>query len=364
MTRESLQAEWERYVREEVAWCTPFLTQHGYRLDETQIHTLGERYLMLTQRDVGGGGLKLILTGTHTDGTKVIIKVSRDRGGIEEIDREHTARVTISKLPFSYQLLTPPEDLLHERYGDGVISIAKFIPQDKPFIERPTEEQFSLALSMFKMQESVHAATYEHAQNIATTFGIRDSRWYLKQALHFADHILDDARAPIKDVLYELEHSRERIEQYCGFLTHADFVPHNFRIHDGVTYLIDYASIHFGNKHESWGRFMNFMMLYNPELNRALTVYLTQNRSAEEIESVRLMRLYKNLYLLSYYADTLPQTAGSMRTLTEARIIFWSKALEALRSGTELSNSTIESYTKLRDSLRDSGEQARQKGLH
>lgn len=364
MTKELLQVEWERYVREEVAWCTPFLTQHGYRLDETQIHTLGERYLMLTQRDVGGGGLKLILTGTQADGTKVIIKVSRDRGGIQEIEREHTARATISKLTFSYQLLTPPKDLLHMRYGDGVVSIAEFIPQDRPFIERPTEEQFSLALSMFKMQESVHAATYEHAQNIATTFGIRDSHWYLTQARCFAEHIPTETDAPIGEVLQTLERSRERIEQYCGFLTHADFVPHNFRIYNGSPYLIDYASIHFGNKHESWGRFMNFMMLYNPELTGALTTYLARNRSDEEIESVRLMRLYKNLYLLSYYANTLQQTTGSMRTLTEARVTFWSEALTALLSATELSRDVIESYTKLRDSLRDSGEKARQKNLH
>jgi tRNA A-37 threonylcarbamoyl transferase component Bud32 len=162
----------------------------------------------------------------------------------------------------------------------------------------------------------------------------------------------------------ELEKNQITIEQYTGFLTHADFVPHNFRINGTTPYLLDYASIHFGNKHESWARFMNFMMLYNPPLNSALTQYVQNNRSTEELASLRLMRLYKTLFLLSYYTQNLDLTSQNIRKLTELRLAFWGKALTTLRTETELSSNDITAYTSARDALRDAGEKTRQENLH
>jgi hypothetical protein len=53
-----------------------------------------------------------------------------------------------------------------------------------------------------------------------------------------------------------------------------------------------------------------------------------------------------------------------MRTLTDARITFWSEALKSLLSGVELPKETIDSYIQQRDLLRGTDEKARQQGLH
>lgn len=366
-----LRTAWDVYVKSEIAWCTPLLAERGYILDEVQTHTLGERYLMLAERDVGGGGRKLILTGTRVeDGLRVIIKVSRDRDGVLEIDREHRARENILRLPFAYRVFTPPEELLHTITHEGCVSISRYITQDSVFIERPIEEQLTLALMMLKLQEAAHASTYEHSRQVRNTFGIERARGYLKNQRKFVRFItstrdiLSELSGPLHRATDILEHSERRIEQYCGFLTHADFVPHNFRIHNGVPYLLDYASLHFGNKYESWARFMNFMMLYNPPLTTHLQKYVVDNRAPEELESLKLMRLYKLTFLLSFYAQSLPQTTGAQRALTLLRLSFWGQGLTALLASEVLSEAVVEVYKRERDTLRDDEEKKRQAQLH
>lgn len=366
-----LRSEWHAYVRQELAWCTPLLNERGITLDAVQTHTLGERYLMLAARDVGGGGRKLILTGTRvTDGVRVVVKVSRDQAGILEIDREHHARKNVSNLPFAYRVFTPPEELLHDVTGESCISISRYIPQDMAFTERPLTEQLQLALRMLKLQEAAHAATYEHSRQVARVFGIERAHGYIAQLKTFARRVTETKDIPdalpglVAQVVDACSGSKLRIEQYCGFLTHADFVPHNFRIHDGVPYLLDYASLHFGNKYESWARFMNFMMLYNPDLTALLKQYVVANRAPEELESLHLMRLYKLTFLLSYYAQSLPQTDGAQHALTRARLSFWGSALTALLESRELPEETVRGYISERDALRDEEERKRQAQLH
>jgi hypothetical protein len=154
------------------------------------------------------------------------------------------------------------------------------------------------------------------------------------------------------------------IERYTGFLTHTDFVPHNLRIGSGYMYLLDHTSLRFGNKYKSWGRFVNYMTLYNPELESALVEYVRKNRSAEEYEALRLMRVYKLGFLLAFYERSYGKTMGDVQELARIRIAFWTQALKAVLADTQLSKETIEAYKENRNRLRSDEEKQRQKLLN
>ena len=174
----------------------------------------------------------------------------------------------------------------------------------------------------------------------------------------------ETARAAIKKGGDMLEKHRETIEQYCGFLTHTDFVPHNFRIVGDNMYLLDHSSLRFGNKYEGWARFLNFMTFYNRPLEEALLFYMRNNRAEEEMLSLTLMRIYKLGELIWYHSDKLEKTSGDLRTLTQRRVEFWTSVLEAILGNTLVSEQIVREYVKTRDVLRSAEEHNRQKGLH
>ncbi len=364
----SEQQKWAEYRTSEIAAVTPILATLGYTLDHDQRHILGERYLMTGARDVGGGGYKLVLTGKDKGSTRVIIKVSSDPGGIREIEKERRARRTITNLRFSYHSFRAPREFLHMMRGRHLISVTEYIEQDKTFLERSNEEQFALALRTFKIQEGVHATTYAHAEAIRSVFGMVDAADYRASFDDFKKEVADAGNQPAVEVLEDaerfLKEETKTIEQYCGFLTHADFVPHNLRIRGDDIYLLDYASIHFGNKYESWGRFTNFMMLYNPVLEGALVQYVKDNRTPEESRSYRCMRAYKLAFLLSYHARSMRKSTGDAHQLAATRLSFWTGALRSMLNGTSLGQPVIDEYIKKRDALRSDEEKIRQQELH
>jgi len=371
MGNTNAEKNWRTYRERELASVTPILQKLGFRLDEVQVHTGGERFLMVGERDVGGGGYKLVLLGTRTkDGKRVVIKVSSDGNGIREIETERDSRETLRTLTFSYRPFQAPEEVLYTMHAPYRIFITEYIEQERPFLARPIEEQFALALDTFKAQESVHATTSSHARVIRHTFGIWRAREYLASLDKFiagatradaANTNLRTVLARAREYLIERQHL---IEQYSGFLTHADFVPHNLRVQSGKVYLLDSASLHFGNKYESWARFLNFMVLYNRPLEEALAEYVANNRTPEESEALRLMRIYKLGTLLEYYAGTLSKTEGALRELNEKRMIFWLEVLTSLLDGNRLPDEHIATYRKERDALRSDEEKKRQEALH
>lgn len=362
--------KWEEYRERELRNARRAALAFGYTLDEQQAHIAGERYLMMGNRDVGGGGYKLVLSGKHNpDGKRVIVKFSSDAEGMREIESEHRARHLITSLDFAYHAFSAPHELLFNNEGGHVISVVEYIEQEKTFLDRPLKEQFDLALRAFKTQEGVHATTYAHAKKIRSVLGLLHAQEYIHRFDAFCDAATQHANdaqlaAALRSARALLTHHKETIEQYCNFLTHSDFVPHNLRVADNQLYLLDYASIHFGNKHESWARFLNFMMLYNPEIERALLQYVRDNRTQEEYLSLRLMRAYKLGFLLQFYAGALSKTDGNLRALAQERIAFWTKALESVLNDTPLPDSVIAAYKKTRDSLRSEEEKYRQKDLH
>jgi hypothetical protein len=366
---DTLKMEWGAFVRTELARLTTALAPLGYALDETQVHLGGERYLMLGKRDVGGGGVKFVLTGKRVrDGKRVVVKTSSSRDGKLEIARERTCRENLLSLPFSYNTFIIPEELLYTTRGGTLIFITEYIPQE-PFFEKSNTEQFALVLSALKVQEGVHATTYSHAKHIEKVFGISTTKDYVSEYAEWMEesrpafsHVPDLEDALLRGSQF-LETHQETLERYCGFLTHADFVPNNFRVADGKLYLLDVASLHFGNKYESWARLTNFMARHNPALERGLIQYVRDNRSAEEYLSLRLMRIHKLGFLLSFYATALSKSAGNDRALTLARLSFWATVLSSLLENTLVPEATVLAYAEKADALRSPEEKARQAEL-
>jgi hypothetical protein len=347
---------WEKYCASELAGVTPLLTEFGISLDDEQPHLLGERYLM--QAVTTESGKKIILLGTMREsGKRVVIKATSDSAGMKELEHERTCRSVITEIKFAYKIFLTPEELIFTRKNGFLISIQAFIEQDSTFLKRLPRDQFFFALRAFEAQEGAHATTYEHIRLIKRTFGSMDAAGYLKTFDSFKATLPSQARAFLKENI-------ETIDQYGSFLTHTDFVPHNFRIVGEDMYLLDYSSLRFGNKYEGWARFLNFMTLYNRDLEQALLKYINDNRTPEESLSLKLMRVYRLSEIISYYTNAVEKSSDELQTLNKARVVFWTEALNAILSDHNLDEKIIEVYKMTRDSLRSTEEKIRQMGLH
>lgn len=371
MSSTDTQREWESYRESELARAAEILTARGFTLDERQVHTGGERYLMTRNRDIGGGGRKLVLTGTHTpSNTRVVIKVSSDPAGKAEIAREYAARESINAIEFAHSFFHTPATLLHEEDATGLlISASEFIEQSAPLLERTLEEQFFIALRSLEAQEGVHATTHTHASHISASFGITSASAYLDSFEQFRAraNAANPNDAKMKDALAKASlmftTHRTTVERYCGFLTHADFVPNNFRVRGSDVYLIDHASLHFGNKYESWARLANFMVHHNPALERALADFVRTNRSEDEYLDFRLMRIYKLTFLLAFWTESLVEAEGMLAELIRERVTLWTAALEAVLEDTFLTQEIVDRYLALQQSLRSEEEKERQRAM-
>jgi hypothetical protein len=367
-TQSDAKANWGNYCRTELALLTPILQKHSFTLEESQPHIAGERFLM--QAITTASGRKLILLGQDGNGNRVVIKASRDPEGIRELSHERICRDVLKKINFAGKVFHIPTEVSFFKNRGFVISIQAFIDQECTFLERPLEKQFAYALQSFKAQESAHATTWKHRALIEGTFGIRNAKTYLYNFSSFLANI--KIALPKNDPLHNLLDEAEKIlrentaviEQYSGFLTHTDFVPHNFRIKDGVIYLLDNSSLTFGNKYEGWARFLNFMALYNPKLEHALVKYVQDNRTLEESVSLRMMRIYRLGEIIWYYVQTLDKSSGNLRELNSARIHLWSNVLAHIVRNEPVPKTLIETYKTKRDALRSEDEKERQKGLH
>jgi hypothetical protein len=362
---------WEDYRDKELGQIVPILSRLGFSLDDTQLHIAGERSLMMARkRDVGGGGYKLVLTGKRdADGKKVVIKVSSTEGGKEEIGREREMCKDLHQIEFAYRTFDSPKEILFVHEGPLCIHITEYIVQDRSFFEHTLQEQFFLALQALEAQEGVHATTSRHKALVHHTFGISAPDAYLSSYETFArEAVASDpsnralAEALARGTQFMYEH-KTTLARFGGFLTHADFVPNNFRIAGGRLYLLDYASIHFGNKYEGWARFINFMNHHNVELEKTLVEYVKKNRSADEYLSLRLMRVYKIAFLLRFYAQNKHLTEGNLLELTKERVVLWTAALNAVLNDTDIPAETIQHYLARMSELRTEDEKARQREM-
>lgn len=357
------QKKWQEYKDRELKKLGPIFDSLGFALDREQVHIGGERYV--------SGDKKLVLLGKRiSDNKKVVIKVSSDKAMIDEIRAEYNGRKVLEKINFAYHIFLYPEEILFTEVDGYTIFVTKFIEQKQRFIDRSLKEQFFLALKSFEAQEAVQATTYEHAGLIKEHFGFFNSQDYLEKFDKYSQEVL--ARAEDNDKLEALlsqarkflyEH-KNIIDLYSGFLVHWDFVPHNLRIADNEIYLLDHSSLRFGNKYESWARFVNFMALYNPELESSLQKYVEENRGEKQLLSLRLMRVFRLAELIWYYTNSLTIASGDLLTLNKKRIDLWTNVLSTVLEDKVVSTEILNDYKSVRDSLRDREEKKRQAILH
>lgn len=352
---------WEDFTIAEQAAIQPFLRQYNIILDKEQPHISGERFLM--------SGQKVVLVGRDTKkDERLIIKTSASKKGLAELQEERAARETLANLPFAYQPLLSPKELWCEQKNRRLITAIEFIPQETPFLSLTLTEQFDLIVSAFDMLAGVHAATPAHTKMIKKAFGVWRSQEYFASIRNFAQsltehelpkHILDT----IKRAQVELVSRKSDLERYCDFLTHDDFALHNFRFKEGKVYLIDQSSLRFGNKHESWARFMNYMLIYGEDLEAALRKYLEDNAAPEETISLRLMRIYKAVELLTYHQKAVVTTEDDVRKLSERRVELWHYVLNQLIDEKPIASEELAAYRRDRDAMRSPEEVKRQKAL-
>lgn len=363
MTYRATDATWQDFCKAELEILQPLLARLGFALDEQQIHLGGERSVI--------SGKKLVLLGYRiSDHKPIVIKASTHPDGRKEMEQRHAARVLLDDIKFAYNVFLSPEELVWHDENGCLVSITAFIDQPITFLERPLKEQFFLAMKAFETQESAHATTYEHQKMIRGSFRVYTSDTYLSMLEAYRETILShfqqrtDLQALLDHVFDTLCSQKSRIEQYCGFLTHTDFVPHNIRVINRDIYLLDHYAIRFANKYEGWARFLNFMLLYHRELEQALLMYVKENRAPEEYETLHLMRLFRLTELVAYYVKRLEKTGGNLHLLDEARVEFWIDALQAQVEHRLLPQTRITEYQQLRDNLRSNEEKRRQERLH
>lgn len=330
----------------------------GVIFDDIQLHISGER--TLHSKD------KQVLTGkdAHT-GKRVVVKTSSIPTGIAAIERERTVRDKIAAFHFADDVVSMPLLLRYHTDNGEVSLVSEFIEQDKVFVDHSLREQFFMALRALEAQENFHATTFEHMREVKSTFPLFTNKEYQNSFSQFKKIVAENYKNSDTDSLLEFAYKEftdnlQLIDRYGGFLTHEDFVPHNFRIKNRELYLLDFVALRFGNKYDGWARFINYMVIHNPELSQLLLRHV-EERGAEEFGVLRLMRLYKIAQLLSFYAGALKDTTGNLEKLTLARLSFWTEVLRSVLSKTELPPEKREAYLTVRDSLRSEEEKQRQK---
>ena len=359
----SYQKDLEELREQKLIKVTLFLSKLGFELDKKQAHISGERYLL--------GYKKLVLLAKRiSDNKKVIIKLSNDPAMIKEINDEWNSRQILKKINFAYHVFFSPPIILFTKKQDYTVLVTEFIEQESIFLDRPLPDQFFIALKAFEAQEAIHATTYEHAHVISKVFGIWTANTYLQKLTKYSQDI-EQTLPGNKKLLELLQKSKEFtnnnlliIDLYSNFLTHWDFVPHNFRIREHDMYLLDHSSLRFGNKYEGWARFINFMILYNYPLEKALLKYVKDNRGEKEYLSLRLMRVFRLTELIWYYTNNLGKSRGDLKTLNKKRIDLWTNVLKSVLEDGAIDRDYVDRYKQERNSLRSEEEKQRQVGLH
>jgi len=351
--------KWQKSIGGELERVKKTLGTIGFELEESQPHLSGERFLMTKE--------KLVLIGKRiSDDEKVVIKISNHNEGIKEIEHEKNARNILRDVSFSEKNILFPKDIYYGEKDGFLILITEFIAQERVFVAHTLEEQFFMILKTFEAIENFHATTFEHIKTIKYTFPIFYAQEYFKNFESFRKTIAKNYKnTEIEDTLSKSENflrvNKAVIDRYANYLTHTDLVPHNFRVKDGHVYLLDTASVRFGNKYEGWARFLNYMVIHNPALEKLLVNYIKTNRGVTEYLNLRLMRVYKITELLEFYSRSLPKTDGDLRALTIERIGFWHNIMKAILDDITIEEELVKSYTKKRDELRTEEEKERQR---
>lgn len=328
------------------------LLRLGFALEKDQPHISGERFLLAPNKQV--------LVGRQLDtNQRVIIKISHLIKGKQEIRQEKKVRDILMSFAFSRKVMFFPKEIFFGLRQSYLILITEFIEQDKVFVARTLSEQTAIIMHSFKTREAFHAKTFNRVRKASKTFPILRSQDYLTNFGQFKKTL--GKNLTMEQAEQVLQTNAAVIEKHGNYLIHGDFVPHNFRVRDGALYILDYSAFHFGNKYEEWARLLNYMVIYNPSLEKKLRLHVLTKRSASDYLDLRLMRIYKIGQLLDFYTRSLPKTTAKLHTLTNFRIKFWQTVLKSVLEDKPVADKTIKAYIKARDRLRSAEEKKRQK---
>ncbi|MBI2627913.1 MAG: hypothetical protein HYW71_00545 [Candidatus Niyogibacteria bacterium] len=350
---------YQEKIKAELKKISPILSRLGFELEKKQLHIGGER-IILSQK-------KLVLLGVEkSTGNHIIIKCSKFKEGIDEIKREKEVRDHLIKTKFALDELALPKEIFFGEKNGYIIFITKYIDQEKIFVEHSLPEQFFMALRALERQESFHATTYEHLNAVKNVFEVLTSQIYSERFDYFIKNINKNYKNSEMPPLFEktrefFKKNLNIINAYSYYLIHEDLVPHNFRINNSQIHTLDCASLHYGNKYESWARFLNYMIIHNPELENKLTQYIKNSRGENEYLCLRLMRIFKITQLINYHSGLLDKIEGNFLALTKMRLNFWLKIMSQLLEDKKISAEDHSDYIQKRDVLRSEEEKERQR---
>lgn len=358
----SIQArqKWDEKIKSELPIIRELLSTIGVTLDEIQPNLIGEKFLMKTD--------KFVLNGVYApEKARVIVKISNHKAGIKELEADRHIAQVVDKLSFSTEKIKTAKEYFYGDLGGYRVMVQEFLDQPEALIKLKLEDQYYISMRGFSVLESFYLAAKSHYKEVKSHFPILTGKDYLKtfsKYLKSVHKILNDPSVDSKlDDAYSLfKKHLKLIDKYSTYLVHEDFVPHNFRIYNNILYFIDHEALRFGNKYESWARYVNWMLVQNPPMEEKLVQHV-QKIGPEDYLNLRMMRLLKCAQLITYYAETLAKTSGDTYTLNLRRFNLWLEVLVALTNDRKLHSSFIEEYKQARDVLRTDDEKQRQKLL-
>lgn len=330
----------------------------SFTLESYQPHITGERKIKSLT--------KMVLIGQNKNGRKVVIKTSRTVPEKKEIKTERRIRNELEMLSRTIaNLLVPKEIYFGEKRG-WLFFITEFIDQPKIFVAHHLQAQFAMIKKAIESQEMVRLQSFQPTINPSRACPIFTEKEYfaeLKQQIGFINKNYRDKKlfqtlAAVKKLF---EEKIQLVAKHCGYLVHDDFCPHNFRVNNSQIHFLDYTAANFGNKYITWARLLNYMVLHNPKLEKLILQDFKKNRSPEDLESLRILRIYKTVFLIMYYVQISNQTSGKLFRLTKVRINFWHNFLQKLLQNKTLTSAELKHYLQQRDALRSPEEKKRQK---
>lgn len=335
--------------------------QINLELENDQPNIKGERFLM--------SGKKVVLIGRYNN-MRAVIKYSNDKDGIAEMKSERENKKKFLNLDFIKSKFSFPPELFWYNSGGKAILISEFIEQGASFISMPNSAQFKIIIKLLESLEGVYIITSSHLKQVNKLKDTKNISDYINQydtwmntvkSLRGSDKELMNLLQIGKD---KLAANYENLRMTSNYLTHTDLVPHNFRYRDGEIYFLDHTSLTFGNKYENWARMINFMSIYNRELESNLVEYIKRNRRGEEYKAFRAIRYYKLLQLIEYNAKSYEKSEGDLKKLCESRIKLFKRIFAATLNDTQLSLEHHTEFIKDLESYRAKDEIERQKSIY
>jgi hypothetical protein len=135
------------------------------------------------------------------------------------------------------------------------------------------------------------------------------------------------------------------------------------RVQENEVIILDHSSLVIGNKYESWARFLNFMILFSRDLDKILSTHILTERGEEEFTMLQVMRVYKMMQLIHFYAKSVSKTEGDLLVITLNRLEMWSNNMLDIINGDEISKNRINEHLDILDKNRSTEEKLRHKDI-